>query len=358
MRGILSNFCSGRKAATDRNIKEILVIRIDRIGDLICTLPAIKTLRNYFHKANFTALLSNCNSSLITDTGLIDEIIVWHKHMTGTEKKGFIKNLKDRNFDLVLVFSPYTEAYEIAFKTGAPVRAGVVIKSRILTRFFAYFCLTHIFLLNQEEKLLKKEKVLHEAEKGFKLLEILGIKEFSRDMSLSLPGHILTEGREYLNSISMKDQKGIIGLPLCCRYKGAGWGSSEAGMLSEELRKKFPEYLLFITFGKEEEEEGKLLHKIFQNRDGIVVKGEISLQLWAFLIQNMSVVISIDSGAVHLASSRKIPSVVLYPKEIYELCRQEWAPWDAACRQIVIRDFRETAGEIITAVEELLSSEG
>lgn len=351
MRSSSVNFCTDTllSITSARNIRKILVIRIDRIGDLVCTLPAIKTLKNHFPGAVITALLSPCNSSLLADTGLVDEIIVWYKG-----KKDIIKNLKERYFDLVLVFSPCTEAYEIALKTGSPLRVGTVIKSRILTRFFASFCLTHMFLLNQEERLLKKEQIIHEVEKGFKLLEILGIKEFSRDISIAVPEALLSEGREYLNSISIKDQRGIIALPLCCRYKGAGWNEDNFRILAGMLREKFPDYLLFITFGKEEEAEGKALQKILNNREGVVVKGNIPLQMWLSYMKCMSAVISIDSSAVHLASSWEVPSVVLYPKDIYELCRQEWTPWNVSCRQLVIKDFKETADEIITAVGELL----
>ena len=332
-----------------RAIRKILVIRTDRIGDLVCTVPAIKTVKDHYHGAHITALLSSCNASLLADTGLVDEIIVWYKG-----KKDIIKNLKDRHFDIVLVFSPVTEAYVIAFKTGSPVRIGTVIKSRILTRFFASFCLTGMFLLNQEERLSKNEEIIHEVEKGFRLLEILGIKEFNRDISIPVPDPLLAEGREYLKSVSFKGQKGIITLPLCCRYKYAGWNADNFTVLARILREKFPAYLLFITFGKEEEKEGNFLQEIFSKGEGITVKGNIPLQTWMSYMKYMSAVISIDSGAVHLAASWKVPSVVLYPKNIYELCRQEWTPWNVPCRQLVIKDFKETSGEIITALEELL----
>ncbi|MEQ8188631.1 MAG: glycosyltransferase family 9 protein [Candidatus Eremiobacterota bacterium] len=346
MRGSPVNVCTGGTSVT---ISKILVIRIDRIGDLVCTVPAIKSVKNHYPGAVITALLSSCNASLLADTGLVDEIIVWYKG-----KKDIIKNLKDRHFDIVLVFSPVTEAYAIALKTGSPVRAGIVIKSRIFTRLYASFCLTGMFLLNQEERLLKHKKVIHEVEKGFRLLEILGIKEFNRDISIPIPDTLLTGGREYLKSVSFKGQQGIIALPLCCRYNSAGWNTDNFTILARELREKFPDYLLFITFGKKEEQDGKALQNIFNDIEGVAVKGDIPLQMWMSYMKYMSAVISIDSGAVHLAASCNVPSVVLYPKDIYELCRREWTPWNVPCRQLIIKDFKETSGEIITALGELL----
>ena len=337
-------------------IKKILIIRIDRIGDLVCTVPSIRTLKKVYAGAELYALLSPVNGMLLENTGLVHNIIIWDKSMSSGEKKSFFQRLKEYGFDMALVFSPVTEAYSLAGKTGASIRGGVVLKSRFLTRAFSAFCLTHTYLLDQEGKISRNEPVLHEVEKGFSLLKLLGIEDFERDMTLSLPKNIRNESRELLNSLSLENYRGIIGLPLCCRYKRAGWSSADMVSLSGELRKKFPEYFLFVTFGEEEQEEGRVLENSFKNRNDIAVKGPFPLQLWASLMQSMSLVISIDSGAVHLAASGKVSVLVLYPEDIYRLCHQEWTPWQVNNRQLVMTGYEETKDNILDAVEGLLNS--
>ncbi len=81
-------------------IKKILIIRIDRIGDLVCTIPSIRALRKNFPDTRITALLSLYNSDLISDTELVDDIIVWKNNMPGEEKQYLIKNLKERKFEV------------------------------------------------------------------------------------------------------------------------------------------------------------------------------------------------------------------------------------------------------------------
>lgn len=342
-----------QKLSLDK-IKKILIIRIDRIGDLVCTIPSLLSLKKYFPVVKISALLSPANSELLKDTGLADEIIVWNNKWSLQNKKIFIKGLKDRNFDLVLAFSPLTEAYRLASVTEAPIRGGIVLKSRFLTKLFASFCLNHIYFLDQEGKLSRKEPVMHEVDKGLALLELLGIQPEVRNIELNLPDNILKQADDFLNSLSFKDQKGIIGIPLCCRYDRTSWSPGDLGYLVERLREKFPAYLFFITYGESEEEQGKTLEKLFRNRAGIAVKGYFPLQLWAALIKKMSLVISIDSGAVHIAASGKVPLIVLYPEEIYELCSQEWRPWNVSHRQLVIKRIRENLEEIIEAVDVLL----
>jgi len=75
-------------------VKKILVIRTDRIGDLVCTIPSIKTLKKNFPEAEISGLLSPVNGELLEGTGILDHIFVWNNNMTLLEKKDFFRNLK------------------------------------------------------------------------------------------------------------------------------------------------------------------------------------------------------------------------------------------------------------------------
>jgi len=335
-------------------VKKILIIRTDRIGDLVCTIPSIKTLKKNFSEAEIFGLLSPVNGELLRDTALLDHIFVWNNRMTTHEKRDLFKNLKEKNFDMAFVFSPLTESYSLAKKSGASLRGGIVIKSRIVTRFTAFLWLTHTYLLDQEGRIARNEPVLHEIEKGFSLLKLFGVEDFEKDITFSLPEKVLKEKGETLNSLKFEGQKGVIGLPLCCRYGRAGWSAKDMAQLAESLKKKFPWYLIFITYGVSEKKEGEFLEEKFKRERNIAVKGFLPLQLWAALMQSLSLVISIDSGAVHVAASGKVPSIVLYPQEIFRLCREEWTPWQILHRQLVMEGFAETVGNILHSAEQLL----
>jgi len=334
-------------------IKKILVIRIDRIGDLVYTLPAINTLRESFPGASITALLSPVNEALLKNTAIVDDIIVW-KRIFFRKNWNFFKDLRKRNFDLALVFSPRDESYLLAALTEAPLRGGIVVRRRIFIRPYAALCLTHTYILEQEGKIEKDQEVTHEVEKCLGLLKLMGIEKLNREIKLSFPPDILSECKEELKKLTSKNYKGIIGLPLCQRFSRGGWTYKELSGLALAVREKFPDYTLFITYGKEEEKEGKILEEKFSNTEGIKVRGFLPLQLWAAFMQNMSLVISVDTSAVHFAASGKVPVVALYPKKIYRLCHQEWAPWQVKNRQIIMKDFMETSEEIINAVSYLL----
>ncbi|MCD6309235.1 MAG: glycosyltransferase family 9 protein [Candidatus Eremiobacteraeota bacterium] len=334
--------------------RNILIIRIDRIGDLVLTTPVINELKQICSEGKLTALLSPVNAELISGTGLVDDILVWDDKVSEEKKKVFFKDLRDRQFDAVLAFSPLTTAYRLAMATGAPLRAGIVYSNRILTKIATRFMLTHRFIIDQEKRLAHDHPALHEVEKCAGLLAVLGIPEIEGHLNIPLPEDVINQSRELVDRWTIEGQKGIIGMPLCRRYIDVGWSTKEFKELVEDLRENFPEYLLLITYGNEENVEGETLKESLRDQYGVVVIGDLPLQLWAALMKSLSLLISIDSAAVHLAASGGAPCIVLYPEEIYKLCKDEWAPWGVNHRQLVIRNFQRTSDTIIISAAVLL----
>ncbi|MCL5038093.1 MAG: hypothetical protein M1269_13420 [Chloroflexi bacterium] len=345
----------GRKPRMTLDIaRAILVIRIDRIGDLVLTTPSILALRKSCPHAHITAVLSPVNAELLNGAGLVDEILVWDEDASKGDKQKFFKNLTKRKFDAALVFSPTARSYQIAARSRALLRAGIVYGNRPLTNFSTKFTLNHKFVVDQEKRLAHEQPALHEVEKGAGLLATLGVPEIEGNLHLPLPGEVKKQAAELLDRWSLEGQKGIIGLPLSRRYINAGLTASELKILAEEIRDNFPDYLLLITYGSEEDEMSMHLKELLKDQYGIVIIGELSLQLWAALIQSVSLLVSIDSGAVHIAASGGASCVVLYPEEIYQLCSLEWEPWNVKHRQLVIRDIYRTADAVIVSIAVLL----
>ena len=58
-----------------REIKKILVLRLDQLGDFILTVPAIVRLKNIFKDAEITAMVSPANAPCARALGLFSEIV-------------------------------------------------------------------------------------------------------------------------------------------------------------------------------------------------------------------------------------------------------------------------------------------
>ena len=61
------------------DVRSLLCVRVDRIGDLVVTLSALKALKNIFVNAKITVLAAQANSTLLKAVPWIDEVIAYRR---------------------------------------------------------------------------------------------------------------------------------------------------------------------------------------------------------------------------------------------------------------------------------------
>ena len=87
--------------------KNILIIRTDRIGDVVLTTPAISALRRRFPQAEITLLAAPLTLDLLQGNLDIDKIMVDDRRGRHAGWKGFWKlcrEIRGRSFDAVINF--------------------------------------------------------------------------------------------------------------------------------------------------------------------------------------------------------------------------------------------------------------
>jgi ADP-heptose:LPS heptosyltransferase len=67
---------SARRAMFETPIRNVLVVRADQLGDLVCSVPALRRLRQILPEARFIGALSPANAELGRSLGLFEEIVV------------------------------------------------------------------------------------------------------------------------------------------------------------------------------------------------------------------------------------------------------------------------------------------
>ena len=69
-------------------IKKILVLRPDRLGDIILTLPVVRNLKESFPEASVTYLCTEYTSQILDSYSLISDLIIYDRE---NKHKGFKK---------------------------------------------------------------------------------------------------------------------------------------------------------------------------------------------------------------------------------------------------------------------------
>ncbi|MBN2366328.1 MAG: lipopolysaccharide heptosyltransferase II, partial [Calditrichaeota bacterium] len=109
------------------NYNHILLVRTDRIGDVILTTPSISLLRENYPSARISFLTRNYTKPLLEHHRDLDNIIVYdpeqrHKGIRGLFK--LAQDLKNQDIDLAILFHPLPALALALFMASIPHRAG------------------------------------------------------------------------------------------------------------------------------------------------------------------------------------------------------------------------------------------
>jgi len=96
------------------SIKKILLINLKYLGDLIVCSPAYRSLKEYFPEAEITIIVRKGYKSIFDFDANIDNVVEFdlnsERKLSGLERVRssfrFIKNLRSKNYDLVITFHP------------------------------------------------------------------------------------------------------------------------------------------------------------------------------------------------------------------------------------------------------------
>ena len=116
----------------NRDYKNILIIKMSSLGDVLHTLPAVAALRKGFPKARLTWLVHPQFSDFVPDPPIIDEVIYFDKvkfnQMSLGEKWSCFKEMRallhSRKFDLVIDMHGLFKSAVLAAISGCDNRIG------------------------------------------------------------------------------------------------------------------------------------------------------------------------------------------------------------------------------------------
>jgi len=132
---VLSLFYPLRKVVMPEKeeLRNILFLRFDRIGDMVLSTPAIRALKEGVPGAKVSVLASSLNKEILLGNPFVDDIMVYANGLFKTIK--MIRDLRKRSFDLVIdPFLTYELWTAFLSRTGPSLTKGIII-SHIAARF-------------------------------------------------------------------------------------------------------------------------------------------------------------------------------------------------------------------------------
>ncbi len=293
--------------------KNILLVRIDRIGDVVLTLPLAEIIKRRFAGCKVSFLTRVYTNPLLSNHPFIDNSLTLIEENGKIPLFRNIRLIKSFGFDTCLIVYPTFRISLIAFLAG--------IKNRIGTGYRWYsFLFTH---KNYEHR---KEAVRHELEYNVNLLKFFGIennfnrKNISFGLTVDINAGLKIE--QLLSEFQVKNEK-----PIVIIHPGSGGSAVDLPVLKmKELIIRMARDLdvnIILTGTKTENdlcEKLKVDDKV-KNLAGIL---EL-LQLIA-LINKCNMLIANSTGPIHIAAALGKNVIGFYPK--VKVCSpQRWGPY-------------------------------
>ncbi len=285
--------------------KEILIIRLSSIGDVIHCTPVASSLKAAWPDCKITWLVGEVSAALLKDNPHIDEIIVW-------SREKFDKNFRDRNFKKALGMWR-----ELQHKLqGRQYYAVLDIHGLFLTGMIARQVNTQrrIGMTGTKELnslfMTKTCKPLgkHITDKYLGVLSCLGIQAVDHTMHLVIPKEAKAFAEQFLQKYAILPQEKILVLVLGTTWPTKNWPLAFFIEVVGQLHKDFR---IILCGGKAEMELGREV-KRKAGASVINAVGLTSLLEMAGIIEIASVVVAGDTGPLHMAGALEVPTVGMF----------------------------------------------
>ena len=280
-----------KKGHSDRGIRKVLFIRPGGIGDAVLLLPAVKALRHHIKGVSVDVLCEKRNAGVFD---LSDDIGSVYLYDSGGGLLKCLRNTYDIVFD--------TEQWHrlsavVALLARAPETVGFHTneRSRLFTRKVAY---------SHDEYEVESFLRLVEASVG-KPIEFDPDKAFLRAPASRVSGALSGQGE-------------LVALFPGASVRERHWGSEKYGTVARALQHKGCRVI--IVGSHQDAEEAAVIRQ--RAPEVIDLSGQTSLSDAAAVLQACRLLVTADSGLMHIAAAVGTPTVSLFGAGI----QKKWAP--------------------------------
>jgi ADP-heptose:LPS heptosyltransferase len=289
---------------------KILLSRTDRIGDLILSTPAIATVRASFPGARITMITSPYNRVVMERNTDVDELIDLPR-----EIRGETFGSRFRGYDLAIALAPRATDIGLVGATQARVRVGYTYVRRLFARLTARLSLNRVMISPADPELCERDPhrvVPHEVDQ---LLELVALGD-ARVRKTALRLDVTEEDRAAIGHLP----RDPIVMHVGQRWFTGGSTFESTLRLATELRALGPS--LVISVAGESDDRAAAFES-----QGLVVARDLPFHPWAALFERARCVVTVDTGATHVASAVRRPTLVAFEHRYFRLNSQEWAPY-------------------------------
>lgn len=272
---------------------KFLVIRFSSIGDIVLTTPVVRALKQQVENAEVHFATKDKHAALLSANPYIDKV-----HLFEDSMSDLIHDLEKEEFDYIIDLHQNFRSNRI--------RRRLKLQSFSVNKINWYKMLMVRFKINR-----LPEK--HIVERYYETVTVFDVKSDHKGLDFFI------EEKEAFNPKDLPEpfQKGYVAFVIAGTYFTKKLPAHKVSQICQNIP-----YPVILLGGKEEFDEGE---KVLSQSKGNVLNyaGKISLKQSASLVRDAKLVLSNDTGLMHIAAAFKkkilsfwgntIPAFGMYP---------------------------------------------
>jgi len=326
-------------------VKKIIVLRMGSMGDTVTALPAFTAIRNNFPNAEIDLLTNKFQPG----KAHISEILPYtffnrYYYYKRFVDKDIIQQLRENKYDLYVELSTYRQSLYFELRS-------FLVAKRIRTRSaIGWHISSDFFLRKKQEKLLKFDT---------NRVRLLGmIKQYKLQIKdtgwLAQNNSVPVPEFDWDHFVKINfGNRGIIALIPGTGWPENKWPISNYHQIALHFSKE--SFIVLLIGGEQDYIESETIAQ--ESKKVINLCGKLTVMESAACLNKCLLVISNDTGPMHLAYAVGTPVIALYSNRNYE---GKWDPPDDG-KNVIIRSDNKIenipVSKVIAAAERILNTE-
>lgn len=297
--------------------RNILVNALVNLGDVVLTTSAIALLKKAYPDAKVTMLVRPVVREAVENNPVIDDVMIFDykaKENSWGKMWAMVKEIKSRHFDLAISFDRKSRPAILCFLAGIPVRVGPdrVFDDKPSKVTWLYTHTAHIAhdLANTLQAETYQEIVR----------QFTGIDGHAVPVMANIPETSHAKAAEMLRRLP----QGKMPIALCVKgtFPLKTWPKEYFAEVVKELRKQYDAVFFVVGAPNDREYADEVIDACLQaaKSSGIAMDagqilnfcGDTSLLDLAALFYRAALLVTVDTGATHIAATTGVKMVTMY----------------------------------------------
>jgi len=271
------------------------VVKLERIGDLVLSIPAIHSIKKKFPESKLTIIVNSYTQEVIKNDPNIDSVIVYNRNISVRDKIKFIKALRNERFDLAIDLTTRDFFFLpalIIYLTNAKIKIGL----DNLGRGFLF-----------DVRVNPPPNPMHLSQEVLNIVSSLGIEAEEIRPKLFVSNNDREYIKRFLKELDVREDRLLVVIHPGGHFKTQRWKEDGYAGVSDYLIKRYGACVFFIGDERDKEVMRRILSLTEEKPFDLV--GKLSLGKVMALISVSHLFIGNNSGPLHIATALSIPTI-------------------------------------------------